>query len=147
MAKKKHGVKWWKKKAWEACSKYIRLKDAIKTTGTKETLICYTCGKPYLAFGTGCAQAGHFIPGRGNSILFETEGIHSQCYNCNVRLSGNWPEYLKHMIKDYGQEYVDELLKKRYEIRKFTPSELEEIRNGFKKLYKTLEKEFDIDQK
>ena len=97
---KTKGIRYWKKKACVEFSKYIRLRDALKTTGTKDTVICYTCKKSYPAFGVGCVQAGHFVPGRGNSILFDERGVHAQCYNCNVNLKGNWPEYMRYMIED-----------------------------------------------
>lgn len=97
-----------KKKAWEAFSKYVRLRDAIKTTGTLTTLACVTCNKRYPAFGVGCAQAGHFIPGRGNSVLIDEDFVHGQCYNCNVNLKGNWIEYEKAMIKLWGKKKVEE---------------------------------------
>lgn len=131
--KKKHGVRWWKKKAWDEFSRFIRTRDAIRTTGKADLVVCCTCGKPYPAFGVGCVQAGHFIPGRGNSILFDERGVHAQCYNCNVNLKGNWPEYLAFMIKRYGQKVVDELLLLKKQVRKFTVTELEEIRDDYKR--------------
>ena len=98
-----------KKKAWDACSVYIRTRDALETTGTIEFAICCTCGKPYPAFGKGCLQAGHYIPGRMPSILFDERGIHAQCYNCNIRLKGNPIKYRKFMEKKHGWEVINEL--------------------------------------
>jgi len=142
MAKSKtKGVRYWKKKAWAEFSKYIRLRDALVTTKTKERVKCYTCKKEYPAFGVGCVQAGHFIPGRGNSILFDERGVHAQCYNCNVTLKGNWPEYMRYMMADYGQEIVDELLHLKKQVRKYTPEELEELRDLYKQKHKQLMKE------
>ncbi len=144
MAKRKtktKGVRYWKKKAWDAFSKYIRLRDALKTTSTEETVICYTCKKPYPAFGVGCVQAGHFVPGRGNSILFDERGVHAQCYNCNVNLKGNWPEYMKWMLVDYGRKVVDELLYLKNQVKIYTPADLEELRDKYKQMYEDLKKE------
>ena len=138
------GIRYWKKKACVEFSKYIRLRDALKTTGTKDTVICYTCKKPYPAFGVGCVQAGHFVPGRGNSILFDERGVHAQCYNCNVNLKGNWPEYMRYMIEDYGQEVVDELLHLKKQVRKYTPSDLEELRDLYKQKLKDLQRELKV---
>ena len=83
-----------KKKAWEWFSKYIRLRDALLTTGTKDRARCITCNKEYPAFGVGCLQAGHFIPGRANAVLYNEDACYAQCYNCNINLGGNWPEYI-----------------------------------------------------
>ncbi len=108
--KKRKGVRHWKRKAWDEFSRYVRLRDAIKTTQTKEWAVCCSCGKTYPAFGTGCGQAGHFVPGRGNAILFEETGCHAQCYNCNIRKKGAWPEYMEFMLREHGAVVVADLL-------------------------------------
>lgn len=130
--KKKHGVQWWKKKTWDVFSKYIRLRDALATTGRKDVLLCCSCGKQYPAFGVGCAQAGHFIPSRGNAILFDERGVHGQCYNCNINLKGNWPEYFRFMMTKHGSEVINELLLLKKTVRKYTTVELEELHDKYK---------------
>ena len=135
---KKHGLRYWKKKAWDEFSKYVRLRDAIKTTHTKDRVICCTCGKEYPAFGVGCVQAGHFVPGRGNAILFEENGCHAQCFNCNIRKKGAWPEYMEFMLREYGREEVDRLLALDKTVRKYNPVELEELRDKYREMYNDL---------
>ena len=98
-----------KKKAWDAFSKYIRLRDAIKTTHTKTHLLCITCGRRYKAFGKGCAQAGHFISGRNNSILLDEKFVNGQCPICNKWMRGNYVRYEIEMIKMWGKKAVDEV--------------------------------------
>jgi len=73
-----------KRKAWSAFSLYIRI-SASDINGNAK---CVTCGavKSYKDL-----QAGHFIPGRRNAVLFSEEGVHPQCYHCNIGLNGNWP--------------------------------------------------------
>lgn len=127
-----------RKKAWTEFSKYIRLRDALLTTGTPHTLICCSCGKPYSAFGKGCAQAGHFIPGRSNAILFREDCVHGQCYNCNVKLKGNWPGYMSFIEKRYGPHKVDELRRLRFQTRKYTAAELDEMAEDYKDRYQML---------
>ena len=109
--------------AWDACSVYVRTRDAYntchgKTTWiedklgfTKEVLVgkCCTCNKEYRAFGQACAQAGHFVPGRNASTLFDERGIHLQCFNCNKTLKGNPRKYQSFMEVTYGQDLIDEL--------------------------------------
>ncbi len=138
MAKSK-GLRYWKKKAWTEFSRYIRIRDAIKTTKTKDRVICCTCGKEYPAFGVGCVQAGHFVPGRGNAILFEESGVSAQCFNCNITKKGCWPEYMDFMLKEYGTKVVTDLLRLNKTVRKYTPVELEELRDKYKKLYNDLQ--------
>ncbi len=124
--------------AWNEFSKYIRIRDSIKTTATKDSARCCSCGKTYNAFGMGCGQAGHFVPGRGNAILFDEDYVHFQCYNCNVRLKGNWPGYMDFMLREHGRKVVDELLALNKTIKKFTPVELEEKRDKYKRMYEEL---------
>lgn len=130
---KKHGVRWWKGKVWDEFSKYIRLRDALKTTGREDILICCSCGRTYPSFGLGCAQAGHFVPGRKNAILFDERNVHGQCYNCNHTLKGNWPGYMPFMMDTYSQVVVDELLRLNKTVRKYRESELEEMRDLYKR--------------
>ncbi len=139
MAKtKKKGVKYWKARAWDEFSKYIRLRDALSTTKTKDTLLCCSCGKPYPAFGVGCVQAGHFIPGRSHALLFRERGVHGQCWNCNYNLKGNWVEYERFMLSKYGQQKTNEEKAAKYFNTKYTATELENIRNYYKHQYERL---------
>ena len=132
---KTHGLTWHKKKTWTDFSKYIRIRDALKTTGTIEKVICCSCSKEYNAFGKPCVQAGHFVPGRKNPTLFEPTCVAAQCYNCNVNLKGNWVGYYEFMVKTYGQEEITRLIKLSKITRKFTIPELEMLRDCFKKAY------------
>ena len=129
---KTKGVKYWKKKAWDEFSKYVRLRDALETTGRTDVLRCCSCRKQYPAFGKGCAQAGHFVPGRSHGLLFREKGVHGQCYNCNQTLKGNWVNYEKFMLEKYGQEVVDEEKAAKYSNVKYIAVELEEIYNKYK---------------
>jgi len=124
-----------KKKTWDACSKYVRTRDCLKSTGTPEYGRCYTCGKRYPFRNL---DAGHFRAGRYNAILFDTRGIHAQCTYCNHKLEGNRLEYLKGMLRDYGQEVVDELDRLNKTTRKYTVAELQELEAEFKDKTKKL---------
>ena len=96
-----------KRKAWIAFSKFVRLRDCLKTTGTVDFGRCYTCGNEYPFKNL---QAGHFIPGRRNQYLLNEVQVHSQCYRCNVGLHGNWPVYLEMMNNNYGKKAVEQML-------------------------------------
>lgn len=133
-----------KKKAWIQCSIYVRTRDALATTGTLDYVYCISCGKRYPAFGKGCVQAGHFVPGRGGAVLFDVRGIHAQCYNCNVNLKGNWVPYEKKLRELYGADVVEELKALKYQTKKWTIEELEELTEEYKQktqeLYSPAEK-------
>lgn len=83
------------------------MRDCIKTTGTIWKGKCVTCGRIYRFESL---HAGHFIPGRANSILFNDRCVHAQCFRCNVVLGGNWPLYYRFMQQIYGQETIEELI-------------------------------------
>lgn len=105
----KHKLSWFKKRAWDNFSKYIRARDALKTTGDLDYCLCITCGRKTPTFGIGCIQAGHFIASRVNSILFDERNCHAQCYSCNVGHGGAYVEYFIKMEELYGREVIDEL--------------------------------------
>ena len=75
MKVKKLSLKKEKIKAWNLFSKYIRTRDS-RLDGIN--IQCITCLKWYPAFGKGCAQAGHFIPGRHSNVLFDERNCHAQ---------------------------------------------------------------------
>jgi len=124
MAVKVKSISSLKKKVWVEFSRYIRLRDCLKTTGCASFGLCITCGKRY---HFKLLQAGHFIPGRHNANLFSEKGTHAQCYNCNINLGGNTLEYRRKIIEMYGEGYDEILEEEARQIRKFTPSELEEL--------------------
>jgi len=96
-----------KKVAWKAFSDYIRTRDCLLTTGTAESGKCFTCKREY---SKAQLQAGHFIDGRKNAVLFSYLGCHAQCYACNVRLHGNKIVYWQEMEKMYGRGVIDALI-------------------------------------
>ena len=96
-----------RKTVWNICSRYVRLRDCLKTTGTKEWGHCVTCGKLY---HYKKLQAGHFTSGRVDAVLFEESGIHAQCYRCNIERSGEWPTYYRFMQNEYGQDEIERLV-------------------------------------
>lgn len=121
-----------KKKAWGWFSKYIRLRDCLLTTGTKEVGKCFTCDRVY-PFEK--LQAGHFLAGRGATILFVEDNVHAQCYGCNVAKHGNVEEYYPRMLDLYGQKRIDELKFLKNQTHQWTVDELEKIAETYKEDY------------
>lgn len=133
---KKKTITQLKKLLWKDFSKYIRLRDAIATTGTKDQAKCVTCPRIY---PIKKLQAGHFIPGRNNAVLFDEQQVHAQCYSCNMHKAGNWPNYLEYMNNKYGEERVGAMMSGRHQIVKFTHDYLIEKRKEIKQRIKELE--------
>ena len=123
-----------KASTWSAFSTYIRLRDAYAYYKTHPMAnfgdcACCTCGRvyPYKKL-----QAGHFIPGRTNSILFDERGVYAQCYGCNCGKQGNGVEFFRFMQKVQGESVIDELRALRNQTRKYTVDELEEMEATYK---------------
>lgn len=117
-----------KKDVWKLFSLWIRLKDA----DWRGNNVCVTCHKtyPYKKL-----QAGHFIPGRHNAVLFNEDLVHPQCYSCNFFLGGNPREYDKFMRQKYGDERVEEFdllgKGKKNGHKEYTIQDLEELKKVY----------------
>jgi hypothetical protein len=109
---KKRKPKTAKAKAWDEFSRYIRLRDAKHGSYPDRWGPCCCCGKPVF-WNRG--DAGHFIGrgiGGGSGVYFDERNVHLQCKRCNGFKQGNYPGYEKFMLKNYGQEVIDELKRK-----------------------------------
>lgn len=71
-------------------------------------------------------HAGHFISRRHNATLFSEMNVHAQCLYCNLWDYGNSGVYAQNLIRDYGQEAFDNLVKESRKIKQFTVKELEQ---------------------
>ena len=111
-----------KKRLWKIFSIYIRMRDCLETTGTVDHGLCCTCKRDY---PIGKLQAGHFIPGREDSILFDPACVHAQCYRCNVQRSGEWVKYFRFMEKKYDREFIFNLMEKSEAKCRITPEWIE----------------------
>src|SRR3990167_9509270 len=98
-----------KDKAWDVVSKFTRQRDCDENGYGN----CVTCGK-WIHWTEG--DAGHFLSGRMNGILFDVRGIHLQCKPCNGGFRNQKyskdevaENYEKYMLKRYGQAIIDDL--------------------------------------
>jgi hypothetical protein len=121
---KKPTVRSLKRKLWPIFSEYVRLRDCLFTTRTLTHGKCITCG---VCLPIKKLQAGHYVSGRRNSILFDEESVHAQCVYCNKFKNGAPVEYRKAIQDLYGNGYHEVLEKRAKEIRKFTVPELEDL--------------------
>ena len=117
-----------KKKTWDVFSIYIRRRDCLTTMGSEDEGKCFTCDKVVPFIGS---HAGHFVPGRHSSVLFDERNSHLQCVGCNVFKSGNLIEYFPRMVAKYGHEVVEDLKAKDREIKKFSRGELQDLFNKY----------------
>lgn len=98
-----------KAKAWAAFSIYIRTRDCLRFSGDPTLGKCVTCKR---AYPFKQLQAGHFIQGRGNAVLFDERLVYSQCVGCNgnppIGKGGNYVEYFIFMEEEWGRIMIDE---------------------------------------
>ena len=131
-----------KENLWKVFSRYIRLRDAVAWQSEhpeyngEPGAACVTCRR---FFVIKALQAGHFIPGRHQSILFDERNVAAQCLRCNVHLKGNWVSYRRYMLERYGEEVIAELEYLDTQSRKFTVPELEAMQEHYSAEVKRLE--------
>ena len=82
---------------------YMRIKRCLESTGKAFVGYCITCSRK---FHIEYLQAGHFISGRRNAVLFDVMCIHNQCNYCNVIEHGRHKTYRKIMVAKHGEEWV-----------------------------------------
>ena len=113
-----------KETAWKWFSKYIRLRDSLATTGDIYFFKCITCGevKPFNEM-----DAGHGIPGRMNSILFNEDLTNGQCRTCNREGKGEFQMYKHVLIERHGQDKWDFWQSIKKKAVKYTDQDLEAI--------------------
>ena len=126
--KKRSPYKIMKEKAWKVFSIYIKMKDADLMGDGMVT--CCTCGQR-LHWADKKMQAGHFLDGRSNSILFAEKCVHPQCSSCNVFKNGNKVEYYEFMLETYGKATIASLRKLKLQTVKFTLEDLTEIKEKY----------------
>ena len=131
---KKPTLKSLKNKAWKLMSEWVRRRDADEGGTTR----CVTCRAPIYWKE---AQAGHFVGGRTNAVLFHPDLVHVQCYVCNCIRHGNYAAYTLFMLDRYGREKVEEFLALKHKTVKLTRSDLEELIADFIQKLEELELE------
>lgn len=128
-----------KDEAWKQFSIYIRTRDCLRFTGDPTQGKCITCKREY-AFKQ--LQAGHFIQGRGNAVLFDDRLVYSQCLGCNGNppygKGGNYVEYFIFMEKEWGREMIDEFLALKKTTIVFKTHDFEKLAQEFKQKTKEL---------
>ncbi len=139
-----------KKTAWDWCSKYIRLRDALEFcqrmridlsqfNEVKDLIVkCCTCEKilPWIRM-----DAGHFIGrglGGGSGVYFDERNIHAQCKQCNGFMQGNGQVYQEFIRNKYGDKVIIELLTLHKLGKKLSRLELKNLGEFYKGRFQEL---------
>lgn len=138
MAKTK-GVPFWTKKLDRQYSIFIRMRDALETTGTLTDAECITCKRKFPIKKMHC---GHWITRGRKATRWEETNTHAQCVSCNTFYEGEKQMYQDELEQMYGQEEVDRLKKLQYTTAKFTVSDLEEKYDYYRDRVKKYEEQY-----
>lgn len=114
-----------KKELDSVFSQYIRLLYA-----TKDGMVtCCTCGcvKHWKEM-----QNGHYESRQYLSLRYDDFNCFPQCVGCNIFKQGNYTEYARYLLRNFGPERLEYLNKKKQEITKYFP--YQEKINQYKKL-------------
>ena len=106
--KKKSNLAKLKLELWRLCREIT-----IKRDGSD----CYTCPSKNL---TGSSrQLGHFISSSicSTELRYDLRNLRIQCYACNIHKSGNWLAYENRLIREHGEEYVQNLKRRNEETK------------------------------
>lgn len=72
-------------------------------------------------------QGGHFIGRKWTATRLLEENVHTQCKNCNGPQRGAPIAYTLYMEDTYGREFVEELLIKKHQTKKYARCEIEDL--------------------
>lgn len=115
---------------WQLCKEIIRRRHGNS---------CYTCGQTNLSgmnWHTGHLWAKASL---GAWLKYDLRVLRPQCYNCNINHGGAGAEFWVRMVRDMGQEYMDNLKAERHiEVRAY--EHYSEILDEYKKIYSSYEK-------
>ena len=80
-----------KKRLWQLCR---------QITINRHGRDCYTCNNRGLSGSN--LHTGHFISSSvcSTELRYDLTNLRPQCYRCNIHLSGNWPAFEAHLIRD-----------------------------------------------
>lgn len=133
MKRKKSDKQKAKEAAWKEFSRFIRTRDCLRFTGSPDNGRCVTCKRSY-PFKQ--LQAGHFIQGRTNAVLFDERLVYSQCLGCNgnppIGKGGNYVEYFIFMEEEWGREKIDEFRALKQQTVQYKTHNYLELANTFK---------------
>lgn len=88
---------------------------------------CYTCGaKPEEL------QNGHFMSRRYLNTRWDNMNCHPQCHECNSVKQGNLIVYQRKLRSEYGEEAVDDLMKRARSGNKVTNQDIQAIIDKYK---------------
>ncbi len=112
---------------WKAFSRYIRVRDSIRTTGTLSRVKCFTCGEE---LDTAASQAGHIVSRSYSAALYNERVVFAQCIHCNYRYEGNHIFGFLHLAEMVGFDRAVDIVMASAAPKSFSMLDLEDIEEG-----------------
>jgi len=128
------------KATWDAFSKFVRTRDAIRTTGTLSEVECFTCG---LHLPTAASQAGHIISRAYRGALYNPNVVFAQCPRCNLWFEGNHVLGFLNLVKMIGWEKAVMIVEDSMKPMAYDIFQLEDIEEGCEAAREVLEEEYE----
>ena len=109
-------------KVWKLMSEYVRLKGADQFGFNT----CYTCGakKHYKEL-----HAGHY---KHDKLDFDERNLKPQCVKCNKYYSGRLDVYCEKLTREYGIDWVNQLVVDAWAYKGYSIEEMLEIEKDLK---------------
>jgi len=124
-------------RADEWFSRYIRLKYSFESGG-ELFCKCYTCGNPKSILES---ENGHWQRRGYKTVRFHPNNARPQCHQCNYHYQGKPEIFELNLIRDIGQEKVNELKKLAQQIGEDNEQFYREQASKYRKLFNMLLKE------
>lgn len=121
------------KKLDKEFSYYIRRKDADEGG----TVRCYTCGN---LFHWKDVDAGHFVKRQHRVCRWLESNVKPQCRRDNHFMGGRQDDFAARIVAEEGKEVFEELMQLKYQTKKHSRAELEEMIEKYKALNAELDK-------
>lgn len=121
--------------AWTWFSRYIRLRDCLRTMWRPDIGRCISCRRIITFKGN---DAGHWITIGNKATKFDEYNCYLQCASCNRFHEGMKPEMYAAMLLIHGQEVIDDLLRRSREIVRYVDYDL--LADEYRMKYNSLKK-------
>jgi len=108
----------------------------LSNTDNAGYITCYTCGKKV---HWKKSHASHYVDRRHMKTRFDPRNVKPSCIYCNTFLEGNKDEYTLHLIKDYGNNILQELNQAKHAPYKIYTTEIETMIEDYKEKLKELD--------
>jgi hypothetical protein len=125
---------------WKAFATYVKMRDAIRSTGTLAEVDCFTCG---VRIPRGASQAGHIVSRTYQGALYNEKVVFAQCQHCNYNREGNHILGFFHLVDMVGYDRACSIIFDSMRPKPLTMEDLEDIEEGCNNACEIMEKYYE----